>query len=349
MERLIQTMDAEGLDCFLLSTTNDILYFIGFSGALKALVSRTGEVIVYVSSVNFEEAKRKVRVGKVELTKFEGLFGMVAEKIREDNLRRVAFKGLDAEDYMKLREIIERVSLEPKGELIWKLRRVKDNYEIKMIREAAKITSMGMEKAIDFIKPGIREYEVAAEAEYVMRRNGADGMAFETIVASGERTSLPHGGCTRRRIKRSEIVMVDLGAKYGGYCVDMTRTIVVGTPNQRQRDLFYAVKSAQEQAMKTLKDGVEAYKPDEEARKTLKMSKLEEHFVHSLGHGLGLEVHEPPALKAGNVETLEKGNVVTIEPGVYIPGFGGIRIEDTVHILEDGFEKLTSFPVDITA
>ena len=348
LNSLIKSMDFEELDCFILSDIADMLYFTGFSGALKTLVSRTGEVKVYVSKVNFEDAKRRVGEDKVELIKFGELIPRITREIRESGMKRVAFKGLDAADYMKLKESVESISFEPKNGLIWELRKVKDSSEIRMIREASKITSLGMEETMEFIKPGIREYEIAAEVEYSIRKNGADGMAFETIVASGERTCLPHGGCTERRIQRGDIVVIDLGAKYRGYCIDITRTMVVGTPTQRQREIFESVKLAQEQAMKVLREGVEAQKPDEEARETLKMKGLGEYFVHGLGHGLGLEIHEPPTLRPGNTEILKKGNVVTVEPGVYIPGFGGIRIEDTVHILEDGFEKLTNFPIDIT-
>ena len=344
---LAKIMESEDLDFFLLSESVDILYFTGFAGALKAFISKNGELTLYVSPVNLEEARRKLNEGEIKLVRHsEDLNREIATFILESKAKTIGFKGLKAADYLDLKESIGTSELKPKSDLVWRLRSVKDGYEIRAIKEASKLTSIGMEAAMNYIKPGVREYEIAAELEYAMRRNGADGTAFETIVASGERTALPHGGCTERRIRLGDLIMIDVGARYRNYCIDITRTFVVGTPTERQKELFDAVKLAQEHALKVLRAGIAAYKPDEEARSVLKRSGLEEKFVHGLGHGLGLEIHEPPLLKPGNKSPLRKGNVVTVEPGVYIPGLGGVRIEDTVQILELGTEKLTSFPID---
>lgn len=346
---LTKIMESEDLDLFLLSESVDILYFTGFPGALRAFISKNGEFVVYVSPVNFEEARRRLSEEEIKLVRHsEDLNREIAAFILESKPKTVGFKGLKAADYLDLKESIETSELKPKSDLVWSLRSIKDSYEIRAIKESSKVTSIGMEAAMNYIKPGVREYEIAAELEYAMRRNGAGGTAFETIVASGERTALPHGGCTERRIQPGDLIMIDVGARYCNYCIDITRTFVVGTPTERQRELFEAVKLAQEHALKVLRAGVAAYEPDEEARRVLKRSGLEEKFVHGLGHGLGLEIHEPPILKPGNKSPLREGNVVTVEPGVYIPGLGGVRIEDTVQILELGIKKLTHFPIEFT-
>jgi len=218
---------------------------------------------------------------------------------------------------------------------------VKDETELKYMRKAAELTSEGMKTALETIKPGLREYEVAAEVEYTMRRRGSGGVAFDTIVASGLRSAFPHGGCTDRTIRRGDLVVVDIGAKHQHYRADLTRTVTVGKPSSRQVKIHKVVREAQNRAFQSVKAGVKACDVDAVARRLIEEEGYGEYFVHGLGHGVGLDIHEPPALNPETKDRLKVGNVVTVEPGIYIIDFGGIRIEDTVLVGKGGAERLT--------
>ena len=192
------------------------------------------------------------------------------------------------------------------------------------------------------------EYEVAAEIEYAMRSRGAGPTAFETIVASGACSAFPHGGCTGREIRDGDFVVVDIGATSEYYCSDMTRTFVAGTPSERQTLIYDTVKAAQQKAFEAMKPGMPVADLDATARNVIAESGFGDFFVHRLGHGVGLEVHEPPSMGATSKEKLAAGYIVTDEPGIYIPGYGGVRIEDTVLITRDGAERLTIGPYSPT-
>ena len=225
--------------------------------------------------------------------------------------------------------------------LVSGLRIRKDGEELAQMRKAAILASDVVEHAIRMLKPGVKELEVAAEIEYQMRQRGASGPAFESIVAFGARAALPHARPTAKRLRKNELVVLDLGAILGHYCSDITRTVYVGTAPKRVKEWYQAVLEAQSAAIAAVRSGVTAGEVDEAARSTLTKYKLDRFFVHSTGHGLGLEVHEDPRIARGQKARLEPGTVITIEPGVYVPGVGGIRIEDDVAVHEDRSEILT--------
>jgi len=209
------------------------------------------------------------------------------------------------------------------------------------LEPAADLASDVVEHAIKLLKPGIREFEIAAEIEYQMRRRGASGAAFESIVAFGARAALPHARPTAKRLRKNELVVLDLGAILGRYCSDITRTVYVGKAPARVRLWYQAVLDAQAAAIQAIAPGRSCGDVDAAARGVLAAYRLDQHFVHSTGHGLGLEVHEDPRLAKGQKTLLASGNVVTVEPGVYFAGVGGIRIEDDVAVLEGRSEVLT--------
>jgi Xaa-Pro aminopeptidase len=209
------------------------------------------------------------------------------------------------------------------------------------MRKAALLASAVVQSAIKLLKPGVRELEVASEIEYEMRRRGGSGPAFETIVAFGKRSALPHARPTSKRLRKNELVVLDLGVILGHYCSDITRTVFVGKAPDRIRRWYLGVQEAQEAAIAASGEGVTCGEVDEAARKVLAGHKLDRFFVHSTGHGLGLEVHEEPRVAKGQDRRLQAGNVITIEPGVYVEGTGGIRIEDDVAIHEKRVEVLT--------
>jgi Xaa-Pro aminopeptidase len=221
------------------------------------------------------------------------------------------------------------------------LRAVKDPDEIDRIRRACHLTASVLDEVLRTVRPGVREADLAAELEYRMRKSGAEGPAFETIVASGPQAAWPHARASNKVLAPGELVIFDLGAILGGYAADMTRTVYLGRPTRRVRRMYEAVLEAQREAVETARVGVQAGAVDAAARRVLKRRALDSYFTHSTGHGVGIEVHEPPRLARGQKARLQAGSVVTVEPGVYLEGFGGIRIEDTVLVRTNGPEILT--------
>jgi Xaa-Pro aminopeptidase len=232
----------------------------------------------------------------------------------------------------------------PAAGLIEKLRETKSPAELEIMRQAAKLGSEVMEELISLVKPGVAELDLAAEADYRMRRKGASGPAFDTIVASGARSALPHARPTGKRLQKNELVVLDLGAILRHYCSDLTRTVYVGRAPARVRKWYRAVEQAQTAALEALQAHSPASRVDAAARRVLQRNGLSRYFIHSTGHGLGIEVHEGPRLGRGQTQEIRVGSVLTLEPGVYIEGIGGIRIEDDVVVHAAGPEVLTSAP-----
>jgi len=348
VEKLRRSFGQEKMDGYLVANQIDIQYFTGFLGGTRLLIPKDGACVLYVPTVNYEAAKEYVRDIEIEPIRIgDDVNSKVVSQVKRLGLRLIGFDLIDASAYLKLKEIMENADIEPANKLVSSLRRVKDKEEQRRIREASRLTSLGMKRAFEDIKAGMKERELASEIEYAMRGNGSDGTAFDTIVVSGVRSAFPHGGCGDRVIANGDLVVVDIGAKYQCYCSDLTRTVVVGETSPKQEDLYSIVLSAQDEAMRQIKSGVEACMVDAKARDLIKKHGYGEYFVHSLGHGVGLEVHELPTLSPQSEERLEVGNVVTVEPGIYIPDFGGIRIEDTVLVRKDGYEKLTRAPYSL--
>lgn len=224
------------------------------------------------------------------------------------------------------------------------LRSVKDGNELALMAEAALTGCKLFEHILGLMRPGIAEVEVAAELEYQARKLGAEGMSFETIVAAGSRSAMPHGRATSAPLPRRGFVTMDFGIIHKGYCSDMTRTVFLGKPKPEERKVYEAVLEAQENAVHAVAPGASCAEVDEAARSVLRREGLAEFFTHSTGHGVGLEIHEPPRVGAGQTTRLEPGMVITIEPGIYLAGKFGIRIEDIVAVTGSGGQVLTPAP-----
>jgi len=338
--------EKKGFDGFLITDEANMLYFTGFPGASSLLIPKKGEGIIYVYGVNYEQAKAEGKGFNVKLVKRgENLMAKIAAQVKAFKTKKLALDTLSFENYRNLvKRLRGETRLKMQNKLVWELRRVKDEKELELMRKAAELTGEGMKVAYEVVRPGVREYEVAAEIEYTMRRKGSWGTAFETIVASGVRSAFPHGGCTDRKIREGDLVVVDIGATYQYFRSDMTRTLAAGKPSAKQKKIYEIVRLAQEKAFQALKPKAKARSIDAVAREVIEKAGCGEYFVHGLGHGVGLEVHEPPTLNQESKDRLIVGNVVTIEPGVYIVGFGGIRVEDTVLVRKRGAEKLTKGP-----
>jgi Xaa-Pro dipeptidase len=338
--------EKDKIDGFLVFNSANLVYLTGFSGVSALLIPKNGESRVYVYGVNYAQAKAELSGFTVDLVKHgENLMDKITRQAKSSEMGKLAVDSLSVESWRTLAKALGgEKTLEVDNGFIRELRKVKDQEEIEVMRKAAELTSEGMRVAHEAVAAGVREYEVAAEIEYAMRKLGSSVTAFETIVASGACSAYPHGGCSDKKIREGDLVVVDVGATYRFYRSDMTRTLVAGKPSEKQKKLYQIVKTAQEKAFEALKPNVKAKDVDAAARKIIADAGYGEFFVHNLGHGVGLEVHEPPTLSPESKDTLTAGNVVTVEPGVYLVGYGGIRIEDIVLVQKNGAEKLTNGP-----
>src|SRR5882672_6397706 len=345
---LVSKLKETQLDCLLVTSPANWYYLTGFTGESGALlVSQRGAVLITYGrfTVQAREEMSGVRVvlQKGSLVESAGRF------LRESSARRTGFDPalLTVAQLSGIRKAAgPRLRWIQAPAMVEDLRMRKDASELSQMRKAAVLAGNVVQEAIRLLKPGIREIEVAAEIEYKMRKKGASGPAFETIVAFGARAALPHARPTAKRLRKNELVVLDLGVILGHYCSDITRTVYVGTAPKRIREWYKAVLEAQTAAIAAVRSGASCGDVDAAARTTLAGYKLDQFFVHSTGHGLGLEVHEDPRVGRGQKAKLEPGTVLTIEPGVYVAGVGGIRIEDDVAVHENRSEILTRSPRD---
>lgn len=264
---------------------------------------------------------------------------ILANVLRERGITRVGFDRLKYDTLKKLRENYEaEYSRNP--ELIWDLRKTKTKEEIEMIKKAGELASKGMKKASELIEPGRTELETAAEIEYEMRKLGSEGTPFDTILASGKNSRFPHIKPTDKKLKKGELVIVDLGAQWKDYKSDMTRTFSI-SPTPQQKKILEITRKAQEACLNKVQAGIKAREIDEIARKIFREENYEKFYLHGTGHGVGLDIHEPPNLNPSSKDTLKENMIITVEPGVYIQNEGGGRFEDTILIKKDGYENLT--------
>ena len=334
------------LDGFLVFSSTNLLYFTQVPGTSALLIPRDGESTIYVYSVNYEQAKTEGNDFRVELVKREEkLTEKIVTQAQEYKIQNLAIDTLAIEGWRSLAKSARgRLKLKTNGSLVDSLRAVKDESEIELLRKAADLTSEGMKTAYEMLSPGMNEYEIAAEIEYAMRKRGSNGTAFETAVSSGPSSAFPHGGCSDRTIRQGDLVVFDFGAVFKSYRSDMTRTLVAGKPSEKQKRLHAIVYEAQEEAFKAIKPNAKAKDVDAAGRRLIEAAGYGAYFVHGLGHGVGLDIHESPTLNPSSKEKLVAGNIVTDEPGIYLPGYGGVRIEDTVLVSRDGGERLTKAP-----
>lgn len=332
----------KGLDAVIVTKYVNLNYFSGFRGDDTTLVISGDRTLLITDSRYTEQAKNQAEgFGVVEQK--DGLLAKTAEIIRELGCKKVGFEGNDLvyDRYARLKELLEGVDFS-QPLVLDSLRQVKDEEEIACIRKACAIADRAFEKALAFIRPGVTELAVAACLEDAMRELGSEEPAFKTIVASGLRGALPHGTATEKIIAEGEFVTMDFGAKFRGYCSDMTRTVCVGKADEKQRRIYEDVLEAQELALTLIKPGAAGKSVDWMVRESLNRRGLAQYFGHGLGHSLGLEIHEEPRLSPrSDCEHLLPGMLVTDEPGAYLPDWGGLRIEDTVLVTESGCEALT--------
>jgi Xaa-Pro aminopeptidase len=346
---LISKLGAAKLDGLLSTNPANWYYLTGFTGEAGAVVvSAKGTAVI--TDGRFMVQGRDETAGARVIQQKKSLSESVGEYLKASALRRVGFDPtqVSVAQLQSLRKSSgPRCLFVPAPGMIETLRMSKDAGELDQMRKAAILVGEVFEDVLPMLRPGVREFEVGAEIEYRMRKRGASGPSFETIVAFGERSALPHAQPTAKRLRKNELAVLDLGVILGHYCSDMTRTVFVGKAPGRIRTWYQAVLEAQRAAVAAAKSGAICGEVDAAARKVLAEYKIERLFVHSTGHGLGIVVHEDPRLARGQTKRLEPGNVITIEPGVYAEGIGGIRIEDDVAVHANRTEVLTRVPRDL--
>jgi Xaa-Pro aminopeptidase len=333
------------VEALLISSPANIRYLTDFAGSnALMLITRTSEHFITDPRYGADASATitcKVRVSKSPL--IQAAAGLAKRK----RLRKIGFEPswLRMEEYDQLKSALGRgADLEPVAGLVENLRAIKSPEEIAKIRRSVRVNSEAFSRTLNRVRPGARESEIAAELDFQMRILGAEKTAFDTIVATGPRSALPHAHPTRHTLGDKELVLIDMGAMVDGYASDMTRVAHIGTPSRRLREMYRAVAEAQLAATDAVRPGIPVYKVDATARDVLKRHGLDEQFIHSTGHGLGLEIHEPPKIGKKEKTRLQAGMVITIEPGVYVEGFGGVRIEDTVLVTERGCHVITQTP-----
>ncbi len=343
--RLREELAAAGLEGFLVTRPENVFYLSGFTGSAGFLLVTPEQAFLFTDGRYTEQAQQEAPGWEVLVS--QDLFPKNLPAVcRARGLGFLAFEKdhLTYHQYEVLREALPGVALAPTSGLVEKLRLVKDEEEIALIREAAQVTAAAFSSFLEHARCGQTEQEAAAAAEFFIRRQPSCSLAFETIVAAGERSALPHGVASSRVLGRGDLVVVDLGARFKRYAADLTRTVCFGSPSADQRRVYEAVAAAHARALEAVRPGVTAGEVDARARTCLEEAGYGSYFTHALGHGVGISVHEDPRLAPGQETVLEPGMVVTVEPGVYLPGWGGVRIEDTVLITPDGCEVLTPVP-----
>lgn len=338
---------AEGVDSFLVTRPENRYYLTGFTGSSGAVLLTAGESILITDFRYDQQASQQCphcRVVMVSETILDTVFRLSAEM----DLKSLGCEGdfITFSQYKLLKENMPGMEIRPITGLVESLRAVKDASELEKIGQAAALSDKAFNHILPYLADGVSEFDIALEIEYFMKKNGAEGIAFQIIVASGHRSSMPHGTATGKKIRRGDLVTMDFGAVLDGYNSDITRTVVIGDPDRTQEKIYGIVLEAQLAGIKAVRAGVRADEVDSAARSVIEGYGYGDNFGHSTGHGLGLMIHENPRLSSRDKTVLKPGMVVTIEPGIYIPGWGGVRIEDTVAVVEECCRVLTKSPKD---
>ena len=347
--RIFEDIKSEGFDCALFLDEISQFYLCDYYTTDGAVIVSANETALLTDSRYIEAAENKKAAGELtnDVNPYlfkKSLYEDIADYFIGCGAKRVCLDPalVSVKQLETLKEKCNNIEFGYLSDVCLKHRRVKTEVEIEKIKKAQSITDKAFSHILGFINEGRTELEVAAELEYFMRCNGADGLAFDTIAVSGRNSSLPHGVPTESRLTKNSFFTMDYGAKFKGYCSDMTRTVVLGKADEEMKRIYNTVLTAQSEAMKFIRAGVSCFEADKAARDVIADAGYGEYFGHSLGHSLGLEIHELPSCSPKSKDVLVEGNIVTVEPGIYIPGKYGVRIENMVLVTKDGCINLTN-------
>lgn len=341
IEKLRAAMEVQDLEAMLITSTYNRRYMSNFTGT-SGVVLITLKEAYFITDFRYVEQAAAQCTGYTIIQQQRSIPEETAKLVQEQGIKKLGFEP-EHMTYAAYQEYCAAVGAElvPVSGVIEKLRLIKNASEIKILKEAAEIADAAFTHILQFIQPGKTELEVANELEFFMRKAGATSSSFDIIVASGVRSALPHGVATDKLIETGDMVTLDFGALYQGYVSDITRTIAVGEPDEKLKEIYYIVLEAQLRGCAGFKAGISGKEADAITRDYITEKGFGGYYGHSAGHGIGLEVHEGPAVSFRSDTVLEPGMVVTCEPGIYIPGLGGVRIEDDLLITKDGNERLT--------
>lgn len=347
--QMLTTKLPENIDCAIITSDISRRYFTGMKSSAGTLVVFREQAYLIIDFRYIEKAQKTVTDCKVILQ--DNTFEQINEFLKVHNAKSFAieadYMSVSSLDYFKNRIKAEVVADNTLSNIISGLRIVKTDVEIQKIKTAQQIAEKAFEEILNFITVGRSEREIALELDFLMLKNGAEALSFETIALSGSNTSLPHGVPTEKPVNKGDFVLMDYGAVYDGYHSDMTRTICVGDPTKKMTGIYNIVLKAQMAALSNAKAGITGAELDEYARDIINEHGYKDNFGHALGHGVGLEIHELPNASMNYKNTLENNMVVTVEPGIYLPGEFGVRIEDFVVINDDGCYNLTTAPKNL--
>lgn len=346
LRRLYSYLRKEKLEAFLFSSPENLLYLTGFRGGEGCAFISPHKKILFVDSRYIFQAKKEAQ-GFV-IKEYHNKWEEVAIAINDAKCKRVSFESnyITYEDFLEFRRYLQ-AELVPGSNFIKNLRTIKEPEEIFLIKKAVLIAETGFQRIIPSIGIKKKEREISLMLEFYIREGGAEKIPFEIIVASGESGAYPHGNPENKEIKKGTFVIIDFGAVYQGYCSDETRTLIIGSPTLQQKKVYEAVKEALNNAISIIAPGVKFTTIDLAARKVLEKEGLGKYFCHGIGHGVGLAVHEAPTISFNSEGVAEVGMVFTIEPGVYIPGWGGVRIEEMVEVTPHGCNLLTNITKEL--
>lgn len=341
LQRLREKMREQELAALLITNPYNRQYMTGFTGSSGYVIITEDQALLLTDFRYVEQAAEQVQ--HYEIIQHEPKpLSTIRTLLNKMNVQRL---GIEASDmtYSMFLDYEDQLDQEivPSGQLVEQLRKRKDQDELHIMQEAMQLADKAFEHILTRLKPGVSEKQISAELEYFMRLHGATSSSFDTIVASGARSALPHGVASDKLLQHGDFVTLDFGAYYKGYCSDLTRTVVLGNPSEQQHTIYHIVLEAQMKVLDGLRPGMTGKEADSLAREVIKQYGYGDHFGHGTGHGLGMEIHEAPRLSQSGDTVLEPGMVVTVEPGIYIAGFGGVRIEDDVVITDTGKTIMT--------
>lgn len=347
VEKLRKKMQEENLDSFLITSPYNLRYLTNFTGT-TGLVVITLEKAFFITDFRYTEQAAAQAQGFEIIKNVGPIFEEVADLVQKEGLRELGFEETTVSflEYSVLEEIID-AQLIPISGMIEELREIKDEEEIAIIEKACSIADLAYDHILKMIQPGMTEIEVANQLDFYMRSLGASGVSFETIVASGLRSAMPHGVASKKIIEQGDLITIDFGCYYEGYVSDMTRTFAIGDPGEQLKEIYQIVLEAQLAVLEVAKPGVTGKQLDAVARDYITKHGYGEAFGHSTGHGIGLEIHEGPNVSVRAEKQFVPGNIITDEPGIYLPGIGGVRIEDDLLITSDGNRVLTHSPKEL--
>ncbi|MBS5952904.1 MAG: aminopeptidase P family protein [Paraclostridium bifermentans] len=344
--KLRAEMERLNLDAILIEESKNKRYISGFTGTAGSIIITKEKNILFTDFRYTQQAKNQTEDFEiVEISRTNPITNF----LKEMDMKRLGFEDdkMSFSTYSNYKDALSSTEMVPLKGLMLDLRAIKDEKELEIIRQASKIADNGFKYILGFIKPGMKESDVALELEFFMRKQGATGVSFDFIVASGKRSSMPHGVASDKVIELGDFVTIDFGCVYNGYCSDMTRTIVVGKANEKQKEIYNIVLEAQLKVIEAAKANMSGIELDNIARQYIIEKGYGDKFGHGLGHGIGLDVHELPNVNTLGEKLLKPNMVISDEPGIYIEDFGGVRIEDLLIITEDGCEVLNSSPKEL--